>query len=74
MEVFLIRVLQLILALTILVFLHEGGHFFFAKLFGVRAISFTFSSTGSSACLSSSPRTAIRNTVSAGFHWAATAR
>ena len=36
MEVFLIRVLQLILALTILVFLHEGGHFFFAKLFGVR--------------------------------------
>ena len=40
MEVFLIRVLQLILALTILVFLHEGGHFFFAKLFGVRVDKF----------------------------------
>ena len=40
MEVFLIRVLQLILALTILVFLHEGGHFFFAKLFGVRVEKF----------------------------------
>ena len=40
MEVFLIRVLQLVLALTILVFLHEGGHFFFAKLFGVRVDKF----------------------------------
>ena len=40
MEIFLIRVLQLILALTILVFLHEGGHFFFAKLFGVRVDKF----------------------------------
>ena len=40
MEVFLIRVLQLVLALTILVFLHEGGHFFFAKLFGVRVEKF----------------------------------
>jgi regulator of sigma E protease len=28
------------LALTILVFLHEGGHFFFAKLFGVRVEKF----------------------------------
>ncbi len=40
MEVFIIRVLQLVLALTILVFLHEGGHFFFAKLFGVRVEKF----------------------------------
>ena len=40
MEVFLIRVLQLVLALSILVFLHEGGHFFFAKLFGVRVEKF----------------------------------
>ena len=28
------------MALTILVFLHEGGHFFFAKLFGVRVEKF----------------------------------
>ena len=40
MEIFIIRVLQLILALTILVFLHEGGHFVFSKLFGVRVEKF----------------------------------
>ena len=40
MEVFLIRVLQFILAISLLVFLHEGGHFFFAKLFGVRVDKF----------------------------------
>ena len=40
MEVFLIRVLQFILALSLLVLLHEGGHFFFAKLFGVRVEKF----------------------------------
>lgn len=40
MEVFLIRALQFIVAITILVFLHEGGHFFFSKLFGVRVNKF----------------------------------
>ena len=40
MEVFLIRVLQFILAISLLVLLHEGGHFFFAKLFGVRVEKF----------------------------------
>ncbi len=40
MEIFLIRVLQLILALSILIVLHEGGHFFFSKLFGVRVEKF----------------------------------
>ena len=40
MEMFLIRALQLVLALTILVFLHEGGHFLFSKLFGVRVNKF----------------------------------
>lgn len=40
MESFLIRALQLILSLTILVFLHEGGHFLFSKLFGVRVNKF----------------------------------
>ena len=40
MEIFLIRVLQFILAISLLVLLHEGGHFFFAKLFGVRVEKF----------------------------------
>ena len=40
MEIFLIRALQLILALSILVFLHEGGHFLFSKIFGVRVNKF----------------------------------
>ena len=40
MEIFLIRALQFILAITILVFLHEGGHFLFSKLFGVRVNKF----------------------------------
>ena len=36
METFLIRALQLILSLSLLVIIHEGGHFFFARLFKVR--------------------------------------
>lgn len=40
MEVFLIKALQLIMAISLLVLLHEGGHFFFAKLFGVRVEKF----------------------------------
>jgi len=40
METFLIRAIQLILSLSILVFLHEFGHFFFARLFKVRVEKF----------------------------------
>ena len=40
MEIFLIRLLQFILAISLLVLLHEGGHFFFSKLFGVRVDKF----------------------------------
>lgn len=40
METFLIRLLQFILAITLLVLLHEGGHMFFSKLFGVRVEKF----------------------------------
>ena len=36
MDIFLIRLLQFMLAIGLLVLLHEGGHFFFSKLFGVR--------------------------------------
>lgn len=40
METILIKALQLILCLALLVLLHEGGHFFFAKLFKVRVEKF----------------------------------
>ena len=40
MEIFLVRALQLILALSILVLIHEFGHFFFAKLFKVKVDKF----------------------------------
>ena len=40
METFLIRLLQFLLAISLLVLLHEGGHFFFAKLFKVRVNKF----------------------------------
>ena len=40
MDIFLIRLLQFLLAIGLLVLLHEGGHFFFAKLFGIRVEKF----------------------------------
>ena len=40
MEIFLIKLLQFMLAISILVLLPEGGHFFFSKLFGVRVEKF----------------------------------
>lgn len=40
MDIFLIRLLQFMLAIGLLVLLHEGGHFFFAKLFGIRVDKF----------------------------------
>jgi regulator of sigma E protease len=38
--VVLIKVLQVVLALSILILVHEFGHFFFAKLFGIRVDKF----------------------------------
>ena len=40
METFFIRALQLILSLSILVIVHEFGHFFFARVFKVRVEKF----------------------------------
>ena len=40
MEIFLIRALQLILALSLLVLVHEFGHFLFARIFKVRVEKF----------------------------------
>ena len=38
--IILIKTLQVILALSILIIVHEFGHFFFAKLFGIRVDKF----------------------------------
>lgn len=40
MEIFIIRLIQFMLAISLLVLIHEGGHFFFAKLFGIRVEKF----------------------------------
>lgn len=42
METFLIRALQLIMSLSLLVIVHEGGHFLFARLFKTRVEKFLF--------------------------------
>lgn len=36
----MIKILQFMLSISLLVLLHEGGHFFFAKLFGIRVEKF----------------------------------
>lgn len=40
MSVFLIKTVQLLCCFMLLVLLHEGGHFFFAKVFGIRVKKF----------------------------------
>ena len=40
METFLIRALQLVMSLSLLIVIHEGGHFLFARLFKVRVNKF----------------------------------
>lgn len=41
MSIFLIKLIQVILSLTILVVVHEMGHFIFARIFGVRVERFS---------------------------------
>lgn len=40
METFLIRALQLVMSLSLLIIIHEGGHFLFSRLFKVRVEKF----------------------------------
>lgn len=40
MEIIFVKALQFVLAISLLVLLHEGGHMFFAKLFGIRVEKF----------------------------------
>ena len=72
METFLIRALQLIMSLSLLVIIHEGGHFLFARLFKVRVEKF---------CLFFDPwftlfkfRKAKQNMLSGGCRWVAMSR
>lgn len=66
----LIKILQFILSFSLLVIIHEFGHFLFARLFKTRVEKFyLFFNRGSR--FSSSKRGAP-NTVSAGFRSAAT--
>ena len=72
MEIFMIRLLQFILAISLLVLLHEGGHFFFSKLFGVRVEKFfIFFDLGigkwSGKLFKFKPKKAIPNMALAGF-------
>ena len=74
METFLVKALQLILSLSILVLVHEFGHFIFARIFKVRVEKFYLSLTRGFRFLNSNLKTVIRNTVSAGFLWVVIAR
>lgn len=62
METFLIRALQLILSLSLLVIIHEGGHFFFARLFKIRVEKFYIFLTLGFRFSSSNPRIVKQNT------------
>ena len=70
METFLIRALQLIMSLSLLVIIHEGGHFLFSRLFKVksREVLHIFCIRGF-LCSNSNRRTVIRNMVLAGCLW-----
>ncbi|MDE5972777.1 MAG: site-2 protease family protein, partial [Muribaculaceae bacterium] len=40
MEIFLFKALQLVAALSLLVLIHEFGHYIFARMFGIRVEKF----------------------------------
>lgn len=80
MDIFLIRLLQFMLAIGLLVLLHEGGHFFLCQTFLASVLTSSISSSipvsgnGMAHSSSGSPRTAIHNMVSDGSPWVAIAR
>ena len=71
MSIILIKALQLILCLSLLVILHEFGHFGFSKLFHVKVTRFYLFYNPASSPIS---RTTRRSTASDGCHWADTCR
>lgn len=56
MEIFLIKALQLILSLSILVIIHEFGHFIFARMFNIRVEKFYLFFDAGFALLRHKPR------------------
>ena len=74
METFLIRALQLVLSLSLLVIIHEGGHFFFARLFKIRVEKFYIFLIPGSRFSSLSLKIARLNMESDGFPWEVIAR
>ena len=67
---FIVTLLQFFLSLSLLVVIHEFGHFLFARLFKIRVEKFYFSSTHGSPCINISRRTVTRPSASGGFPWA----
>lgn len=67
METFLIRALQLIMSLSLLVIVHEGGTSFCASVQDAGRKSSAYSLTLGSHYSSSSPDTVTRNMVSGGY-------
>lgn len=79
METFLIRLLQFILAISLLVLLHEGGHCSLRSFlaFALRSSSYSLMWVSVSGKVNSSVgnlRKTIRNMVWVGCHWVATVR
>ena len=70
METFLIRALQLVMSLSILVIVHEFGHFVFARIFKIRVEKFYLFSIPVLLFFGINPKTARRNTALVGCHWA----
>ena len=61
MDTFWIKAIQLMMSLSILVLIHEYGHFLFARIFKTRVTKFASSSTLGLPYLNISQRTAKRN-------------
>lgn len=79
MEVFLIKLLQFILSISLLVLLHEGGHMLASKLFGVRVEKFfiflmSLLANGVASSSVSNPVTATQSMAWDGYPLADTAR
>ena len=74
MESFLIKAFQLILSLSILVIVHEFGHFIFARIYKVRVEKFYLFFNPWFSLSSSSPKTAKPNMESGGCRWVVMSR
>ena len=74
METFLIRALQLIMSLSLLVIIHEGGISYLPVCSKCGWKNSAYSSTLGSLCSSSNQRKAKQNMLSGGCRWVAMSR